>query len=71
MRFVDDNGAFTPVGPDMNGQRVRLRSQPTSAGLAKLKFHGCASVPTIQTPMPNGRLRSPPHPMSDRAAQGN
>lgn len=41
--FVDDNGAFTTVGPDMNGQRVRLRGSDginlTSAGKRKVAFY--------------------------------
>lgn len=41
--FVDDNGAFTSVGPDMNGQRVRLRGSDginmTSAGKRKVAFY--------------------------------
>ena len=41
--FVDDNGAFTTVGPDMNGQRVRLRGSDginlTAAGKRKVAFY--------------------------------
>lgn len=41
--FVDDNGAFTSVGPDMNGQRVRLRGSDginlTVAGKRKVAFY--------------------------------
>lgn len=41
--FVDENGAFAPVGPDMNGQRVRLRGSDginlTSAGKRKVAFY--------------------------------
>ncbi len=41
--FVDENGAFTAVGPDMNGQRVRLRSSDginlTRSGKRKLAFY--------------------------------
>ena len=41
--FVDDNGAFTSVGPDMNGQRVRLRGSDginlTAAGKRKVAFY--------------------------------
>ena len=41
--FVDENGAFTTVGPDMNGQRVRLRASDginmTSAGKRKIAFY--------------------------------
>ncbi len=41
--FVDENGAFMPVGPDMNGQRVRLRASDginlTAAGKRKLAFY--------------------------------
>src|SRR5690606_4901484 len=40
--FVDDNGAFTTLGPDMNGQRVRLRGSDginlTAAGKRKVAF---------------------------------
>jgi hypothetical protein len=41
--FVDENGAFAAVGPDMNGQRVRLRGSDginmTKAGKRKLAFY--------------------------------
>lgn len=41
--FVDENGAFVMVGPDVNGQPVKLRSGEginlTSAGKAKLAFY--------------------------------
>lgn len=41
--FVDDNGAFTTLGPDMNGQRVRLRGSDginlTAAGKRKVAFY--------------------------------
>ncbi|MBX3532540.1 MAG: DUF459 domain-containing protein [Rhizobiaceae bacterium] len=41
--FVDENGAFMPVGPDMNGQRVRLRGSDginmTAAGKRKMAFY--------------------------------
>jgi len=41
--FVDENGAFTTVGPDMNGQRVRLRAADginmTAAGKRKIAFY--------------------------------
>ncbi len=41
--FVDENGAFMPVGPDMNGQRVRLRGSDginmTRAGKRKMAFY--------------------------------
>ena len=41
--FVDENGAFTSVGPDMNGQPVRLRGSDginlTSAGKRKIAFY--------------------------------
>ncbi|MBO6718644.1 MAG: DUF459 domain-containing protein [Rhizobiaceae bacterium] len=41
--FVDENGAFSSVGPDMNGQRVRLRGSDginlTRAGKRKVAFY--------------------------------
>lgn len=41
--FVDENGAFATVGPDINGQRVRLRGSDginmTGAGKRKLAFY--------------------------------
>lgn len=41
--FVDENGAFSAVGPDMNGQRVRLRGSDginlTRAGKRKVAFY--------------------------------
>jgi hypothetical protein len=41
--FVDENGAFSSVGPDMNGQRVRLRGSDginlTRAGKRKIAFY--------------------------------
>ena len=41
--FVDDSGAFSAVGPDMNGQRVRLRGSDginlTRAGKRKVAFY--------------------------------
>jgi hypothetical protein len=41
--FIDENGAFAAVGPDMNGQRVRLRGSDginlTSAGKRKVAFY--------------------------------
>jgi hypothetical protein len=41
--FVDENGAFVAMGPDMNGQPVRLRSDDginlTRAGKRKLAFY--------------------------------
>jgi hypothetical protein len=41
--FIDENGAFAVVGPDMNGQRVRLRGSDginlTSAGKRKVAFY--------------------------------
>lgn len=41
--FVDENGAFALVGPDMNGQRVRLRGSDginmTRAGKRKVAFY--------------------------------
>ena len=65
--FVDDNGAFTPVGPDMNGQRVRLRGSDginlTAAGKRKVAFYverplnkllGSAAAPGIASLGPGG-----------------
>lgn len=41
--FVDENGAYTSVGPDMNGQRVRLRGSDginlTRDGRRKVAFY--------------------------------
>jgi hypothetical protein len=41
--FVDENGAYTSVGPDMNGQRVRLRGSDginlTRDGKRKIAFY--------------------------------
>ena len=41
--FVDENGVFTTIGPDMNGQRVRLRAADginmTAAGKRKIAFY--------------------------------
>lgn len=41
--FVDENGAFSSVGPDMNGQRVRLRGSDginlTRDGKRKIAFY--------------------------------
>lgn len=41
--FVDENGAFSSVGPDMNGQRVRLRGSDginlTRDGKRKVAFY--------------------------------
>jgi len=41
--FVDENGAFASVGPDMNGQPVRLRGSDginlTGAGKRKIAFY--------------------------------
>lgn len=41
--FVDENGAFSAVGPDMNGQRVRLRGSDginvTKDGKRKIAFY--------------------------------
>lgn len=41
--FVDENGDFMAVGPDMNGQRVRLRGSDginlTAAGKRKMAFY--------------------------------
>ena len=41
--FVDENGAFASVGPDMNGQPVRLRGSDginlTDAGKRKIAFY--------------------------------
>lgn len=41
--FVDENGQFVSVGPDVNGQPVRLRGQDginlTKAGKAKIAFY--------------------------------
>lgn len=63
--FVDDNGAFTAVGPDMNGQRVRLRGSDginlTAAGKRKIAFYverplnkllGSAATPGIASLAP-------------------
>lgn len=41
--FVDENGAFATIGPDINGQRVRLRGSDginlTRAGKRKVAFY--------------------------------
>jgi hypothetical protein len=41
--FVDENGAFVTIGPDVNGQPVRLRGRDginlTDAGKAKVAFY--------------------------------
>jgi hypothetical protein len=65
--FVDENGAFMPVGPDMNGQRVRLRGSDginmTAAGKRKMAFYaerplnrllGSATAPSVAPALLDG-----------------
>ena len=65
--FVDENGAFASVGPDINGQRVRLRGSDginlTRAGKRKIAFYaerplnrllGGAAAPGIASLGPGG-----------------
>lgn len=47
-RFVDDSGAYTPSGPDLNGNQVTMRRSDgirfTSAGADKLAFYVTQSL---------------------------
>ena len=65
--FVDENGAFASIGPDINGQRVRLRGSDginlTRAGKRKVAFYaerplnrllGGAAAPGIASLGPSG-----------------
>src|SRR5690606_37026027 len=69
----DENGAYAEIGPDINGQRVRLRGSDginmTSAGKRKLAFYaerplnrilGDAASPEIAALPPGGLA---PHPV--------
>lgn len=71
--FVDENGAFMPVGPDMNGQRVRLRGSDginmTAAGKRKLAFYAerplsrllsAATAPFVAPAILDGAPVAPP-----------
>ena len=70
--FVDENGAFAAVGPDINGQRVRLRGSDginlTRAGKRKVAFYaerplnrllGGAAGPGIASLGPSGGAVAP------------
>ena len=69
--FVDENGAFASIGPDINGQRVRLRGSDginlTKAGKRKIAFYaerplnrllGAAAAPGVAT-VGSGGMPSP------------
>lgn len=47
-RFVDDNGVYSSFGPDLNGNRVRIRKDDgihfSSAGADKLAFYVSQSI---------------------------
>ncbi len=47
-RFVDDNGAYSAYGPDLNGNRVKMRKDDgihfTAAGADKLAFYTSQSI---------------------------
>jgi len=71
--FVDENGAFSQTGPDINGQRVRLRAADginlTAAGKRKIAFYterplsrilGSATAPGVAALAPEGMQAMPP-----------
>ena len=47
-KFVDDNGNYTPSGPDLNGKQVKMRKDDgihfTTAGADKLAFYLSQSI---------------------------
>jgi len=76
--FVDENGAFASVGPDINGQRVRLRNSDginmSRAGKRKVAFYaerplnrllGGAAAPGIASLGPAGAAAAPGVDLAD------
>ncbi|MFU0505414.1 SGNH/GDSL hydrolase family protein [Pseudaminobacter sp. NGMCC 1.201702] len=63
--FVDENGSFVTVGPDINGQPVRLRSDDginlTRAGKRKLAFYAEKPLNKMlgETTSPNAAATAP------------